>query len=289
MNKARNKPRKISLFILMTFVLLSSGLLASTRVIPGTSHGEEPVTEYDGPTIIIPFVNETVSVDGRISSGEYPEPGHLTLEGYPEEIKFMHNSTHLFVAITQEATALLAGIGIHPIGGHDEGGSDSITFTYFAATQKNNTFLDSQVIISDQDFEIIEGQENGNKIFKVSREVTGTDVIFEFAIPLSSEFEVKSGISSTRHAETPDVGSIFHVIVLSSNQPNIQQRDEMNLSGLVPMYLLRPGESVEQVEKLFAKETDWIQAAVIPGILVILTLFTVYSYLPRRRKESLSN
>lgn len=261
--------------------LLLLGLLTTNMTKPSTSHGNEPISEYEGPTIIIPYFNGSASIDGIVSEQEYPEPGHLTLEGFPEELKFKHNGTHLIVGISQDS-AKLVGLGIHPQSGHEEE-LKSQEFAYFIASLKNATTSETKVVISDQAMESVEVQLDGDGIISASISTSAAESTFEMVIPLGIELEVNSQGNSGEHVEMPTIGSIFHAVIMYSSEPTIQDQESMSHSGLVPMYLVRPGEDIEKVTELFEKKPNWIQAAVIPSILLLLTAVTVYNYLPRKK------
>ncbi len=265
-------------------LILLLALMTINGIEPALSHGNEPVSEYEGPTIVIPYVDGVATIDGQVTVDEYPEPGHLELSGFSEELKFKHNGTHLMVGIELDV-ARMAGIGLHPVSTHDEENAGS-EYIFFLSPVASNDTVEKRVVVSDQDMETIEGQVSGVDLFIASQGVSGEARVLEMAIPLDRSIELNStDATSGEHVETPSVGSIFHAVIIYSEDSNPQSAEDMTFSSLIPMYLARPGEDLDQLTRLFAKEPNWIQALVIPSLLVVLMIFTVYQYLPRRRSE----
>ncbi len=220
-----------------------------------SGHGSEEVSQYDGPTFLIPYIDYSPVIDGVATADEFPEQGHLELDGLLDEVKVSHNETNIFVSITVDAEEFV-GFAVK------NRGQDTDEFVYFL-TGINGNQTEKMIRVSDPDFDNISGDDY-NSIFVSGVKESNDTRVYELMIAIGD------GLN-------PIEGTMFNMIILNGEGEDISST-EVSQSSSIPSLLLRDGEDPAEIAMLLQNNPSWFDVLVFPSILLLLSIYFVWEY-----------
>jgi len=236
------------------------------------AHGGEPTptTLYEGSMLLVPYINNSPTVDGSFSLNKYPELGHIdNITGFTDELVFSNNGTNLFVRMTFE------GEGVAGFGLLTRGFENNEKYIFFLGIDNGSNFQ-TKVVESTNEYTapITQINDSISMIFYQSFENNVT----------TAEFSVSIDTFFLNDLQLPNGGNTFYILILHGDENDLSATDVVK-SPLFPAYMMRSGETPEEISRIMANNPNWIDIFGYPVILLALGLFTVIYYY---KKNSLS-
>jgi len=264
-----NQFKYTRLFVYMIFFLLIS--MSYNVIGHGTSEVE---SDYDGPTFLIPLIDNSPTIDGIAADIEFPEQGHLELPGLLDEVKISHNNTALFVSITVDAEEFV-GIALQSRGGH---GGSLTEFAYFLTGVNDNNQTDQMIRVADANYTDPSNVENSETIYVTNVEENDDTRVYELMISINDDSDDEiSDIHDPIEDLKPRLGALFNLIILNGEGDDITSTD-VSKSSIIPAYLLRQGEDPSEIAELLENNPFWIDVLIFPLILFSLSVYFVWKY-----------
>jgi len=249
---------KLSLMVIFLIILvIPSGIALAHEGEP------TPTTLYEGPMLLVPYINDSPRVDGNFSLDKYPELGHReNISGFLDEISFSNNRTYLFIRLT------FLGEGVAGVGLLTKGFENNDKYLYFLGID-NGTSLETKIIQSNDEYTSPFTQINETRSFIFSHSFENNITTVEFALPISAE--------TINGLRIPSGGNTFYILTLHGDENDLSATDVLK-SPLFSAYMMRNGENPAEISRIMANNPNWVDIFGYPVILLALGLFTVYYY-----------
>ncbi len=257
------------LFVYLVFFLLIS--MSYSVIGHGTSEVE---SDYDGPTLLIPLIENSPTIDGIVTNTEFPEQGHIEIPGLLDEVKISHNNTALFVAITVDAEEFV-GIAVQNRGGH---GGSLTEFAYFITGINDINQTVKMIRVGDVEYTDPLIVPNTETLY-VTNVVENDDTrVYELMISIN---DAKDNEISDDHDPIEDLkprlDELFNLKILNGEGDDITSTD-VSKSSTIPTLLLRQGEDPNEIAKLLENNPSWFEVLVFPIILFLVSTYFVWKY-----------
>jgi len=247
----------------------------------------------------VPYSDKSPTLDGVISTGEYPTDGKLDLEDFGAEVYLFHNETHMFIAIEFNGTGF-GGIGLKPMVEEEEeekaasgAEEEESGYAFFLADVNNSKVLSKVVEGTSNLSEVIEDL-TGELEFEVAGKETNGKTVLEFAIEMyhvgfEEEEEEEAGATTAAEEFLPRMGYLLELVVVYSSKGTLDNPTvNVNASEEEIAYVLRPGENIEDFEKIFEGKAPIENVFGVTLLFIISVLGVLVMYFPPLRSRFFS-
>jgi len=255
---------KMSLVVFFSIILI-----LPTAV--GVAHQGEPMptTMYNGPMLLIPYINDSPKVDGSFSLSKYPELGHMeNITGFEDEITFSNNGSFLFIRMTYKNEGV-AGFGLLT-----RGFTNKDKYLYFLAIDNG-----TRVVESNDEYTAPYTQINSSVSLMFFHSLDNNNIsTAEFSIPIIN--------NSIDRLQVPTGGNTFYIMVMHGDENDLLATDVLK-SPMFSAYMMRNGENAVDISKIMANNPNWVDIFGYPVILLVLGVLTVVYYFKKNTKTKI--